>query len=327
MKSPSILITGAAGFIGFHLSRKLCKRGSSIIGIDNLNDYYDVELKKSRLSILESKENFSFVKMDIIDRPKLVELFRDNNIQSIVHLAAQAGVRYSIENPQAYIDTNVTGFLNILEICREFKLPYLVYASSSSVYGANRKLPFSELDVTDSPLSLYGATKKTNELMAYTYSHLFGFSTIGLRFFTVYGPWGRPDMALFKFTKAIINQIPMEVYNHGKHSRSFTYIDDIIESICCLMKKMDKMHKEFGKNTIFNIGGSQSVELMDYIHSIEEYIGKKAIIEYLPIQPGDVEKTEADTQALESFIDYSPQFTIEYGIPKFIDWYREYYQI
>ncbi len=327
MDSSSILITGAAGFIGFHLSNRLCHEGYNVIGIDNLNDYYDVNLKKSRLHILNSLDRFSFSQLDINNWSELVNLFKENEIKSIIHLAAQAGVRYSLENPHAYVDANIRGFLNILEICKKFKLTNLVYASSSSVYGAIETLPYSESDKTDSPISMYGVTKKSNELMAHTYSHLFGVTTVGLRFFTVYGPWGRPDMALFKFTKAILDEKPLNVYNNGKHSRSFTYIDDIIESMVRLLKKAEMKSTISGENLIFNIGGSQSIALMNYIKCIEDCLGKKAEIKYLPMQPGDVENTDADTNALEQYIGYSPQIPIEDGIPKFIDWYKKYYQI
>ncbi len=327
-----ILVTGVAGFIGYHLTHRLCENGYEVVGIDNLNDYYDVNLKENRLKQLEPLTvagKFTFIKMDIVHPASVQDLFRSHKFDAVVHLAAQAGVRYSLENPQSYIDSNITGFLNILEGCRFNQVSHLLYASSSSVYGGNRELPFSEFQMVDQPYSLYGVSKKANELMAHSYSHLFNINTTGLRFFTVYGPWGRPDMALFKFTRGIINGEELEVYNYGNHTRSFTYVDDIIEGIYRLLNKYlsDPHTKDTGKYRIFNIGGDHSVKLLDYIHEIEEYVGKKAKLKLLPLQLGDVEKTEADTKLLEMETEFIPHTQISEGIRYFIDWYKEYYHV
>lgn len=311
------LVTGAAGFIGFHVSQALLKRGDAVIGLDNLNDYYDPRLKLDRLSQLEAFPGFVFIKGDLVDYNLLTQLFRDAAINKICHLAAQAGVRYSLSNPFVYEQSNVLGFLNILEVCRHFKVD-LVYASSSSIYGGNTKTPFSIQDRTDHPISLYAATKKANELMAYTYHHLFGINCVGLRFFTVYGPWGRPDMALFKFTQAILAGNPIEVYNYGKMKRDFTYIDDIVDGVVAALD--DKFGYE-----IFNLGNSQPVELTYFIECIEKKLGRTAIKRHLPLQPGDVESTFADIEYSTEKLRFAPTTSIEEGISRFIDWYRAYY--
>ena len=328
MNNKHILITGSAGFIGFHLSLRLCQEDYHVLGIDNLNTYYDVNLKKDRLKILQDKfpDKFVFKKTDITDMKSLKSLQSEFEIFSVINLAAQAGVRYSIKNPREYIQTNIQGFSNILEFCKQFDIDNLIYASSSSVYGNNSSFPSREIDKTDMPTSLYGASKKSNELMAYSYSNLFKINTIGLRFFTVYGPWGRPDMALFMFTKNMIENKKINVYNNGKHSRSFTYIDDIIESIIRLYKKVSKDSKS-GSYNIFNIGGENSVKLMRYIEVIEKELDTKADINFLPKQLGDVIKSEADSSSLEKFISFKPATTIEHGIKQFINWYKEYYRI
>ena len=323
-----ILLTGVAGFIGFHLTKRLCEEGHEVIGIDNLNDYYSVQLKKDRLQQLDKFMQlglFEFYKLDIVDLAKLKTIFIDNKIDIIINLAAQAGVRYSLENPHEYIRTNIQGFMNILECCRYNNIRNLIYASSSSVYGSNTKLPFSESDRVDSPVSIYAASKKSNELMAHTYSHLFGLNSIGLRFFTVYGPWGRPDMALFKFTKKILEKSPIPLYNHGRHRRSFTYIDDIIESMIRLIDKTQGSGEGKKYSQIYNIGGEDSIELMDYIHEIEVVLGEQAIYENLPLQLGDVVSTEADSIRLEDEVGFSPSTSIQDGIQAFVDWYKEYF--
>ena len=327
MNNNFILVTGSAGFIGFHLANKLCENGFSVLGIDNLNSYYDVKLKEDRLDILSKNhpKNFIFKKIDITDMDSLNSIGKKYNITSIINLAAQAGVRYSIENPREYIQTNIQGFSNILEFCRDFNINKLIYASSSSVYGNNSSFPSREIDKTESPTSLYGASKKSNELMAYSYSHLFNINTIGLRFFTVYGPWGRPDMALFLFTKNILENKKIDVYNNGNHSRSFTYIDDIIESIFRLYKKTLNNSND-GSYNIFNIGGENSVELMHYIKAIENQLDIKAKLNFLPKQPGDVVKSESDSSSLEKFISFRPETSITYGIKEFIKWYKYYYK-
>ena len=325
MEKKTILITGCAGFIGYHLTKKL-KNNFLIIGVDNLNNYYDISLKNSRLKKLLKFDNFIFYKFDIKDKKKIKNVFSRYKINCIVHLAAQAGVRYSIENPQEYIDNNITGFLNILEFSKTYNIKNLIYASSSSVYGSNNEIPFIEKQKTDLPISFYGVTKKTNELMAYTYSKLYNIITIGLRFFTVYGPYGRPDMSYFSFTKSILNDEPISLYNFGKHMRSFTYIDDIITSIDLIINKVFE-NEISDKNLILNIGGSQSIQLKDYITCFEKELNKKAIINFVSLQPGDVIKTEADTHLLESLINFKPQISIEEGIPKFINWYKKYYEI
>ena len=322
-----ILVTGVAGFIGYHLAKRLLEEGYELAGLDNLNNYYDPQLKKDRLEQLINHPNFKFTKIDFTDQDKTRSFFKKQPFEQVIHLGAQAGVRYSLENPQAYIDANLTGFLNILEGCRQHNIRNVIYASSSSVYGCNIKSPFSENDRVEQPLSLYGASKIANEAMAHAYAHLYNIQMIGLRFFTVYGPWGRPDMALFLFTKSILNGEPIQVFNQGKHARSFTYIDDIIEAMFRLIKKTEAGSTKFEKNEIFNIGGSESVKLMRFIKIIENNLGLEANIEYLPLQPGDVEKTNSDNRKLESIVGYSPQIDIETGIKHFIEWYKKYYHI
>ncbi|MEY8191259.1 NAD-dependent epimerase [Peribacillus simplex] len=332
-----VLVTGAAGFIGSHLSKKLLTNGITVIGIDNLNDYYDVNLKKSRLSLIENK-NFYFEKTNLEDRENITAIFEKHMPDAVVNLAAQAGVRYSLENPHAYIESNIVGFTNILEACRHNKVGQLIYASSSSVYGANTNLPFSVHDNVDHPISLYAATKKANELMAHTYSHLYGLPTTGLRFFTVYGPWGRPDMALFLFTKAIINGEPIKVFNNGNMMRDFTYVDDIVESIFRLIQRKPEPNLEWsGKKPdpgtsyapykVYNIGNNNPVTLMEFINAIEEKLGIEAKKEFLPLQAGDVPETYADVEDLYRDINFKPQTDIKDGISNFIDWYREYYGV
>ena len=340
-----ILVTGAAGFIGFHLCSKLIKNGSKVIGFDNINNYYDQNLKKDRLKNLEkislnSKGEFTFVKGDLANKEDLKNIFNndyfDSKISLVINLAAQAGVRYSIENPSAYIDSNLVGFSNILELSKINNVDHFIYASSSSVYGGNKKLPFKEIDSVDHPVSLYAATKKSNELLAHTYSHLFQLPTTGLRFFTVYGPWGRPDMALFKFTKLILDKKPIRVFNHGKMIRDFTYIDDVIESIFLLLDKPPKSdgffdyknpkpNKSWAPYQIFNIGNSNPTKLTDYINSIEKHLGKKPKIIFEDLQPGDVEATFAETSSLEEFINFKPNTSIDEGIRNFVNWYVDYY--
>lgn len=333
-----ILVTGAAGFIGFHLCNSLLSLGHTIVGLDSINDYYDVNLKYARLkelgitstdynAVTESAlhgSRLNFIKLNLEDKDALFNLFETEKFDSVCNLAAQAGVRYSIENPFAYIDSNITGFINILEACRNYNVKRLVYASSSSVYGLNEKIPFSTEDSVDNPVSLYAATKKSNELMAHTYSHLFGIHTIGLRFFTVYGPWGRPDMAMFLFTDAIFNNKPIKVFNNGNLSRDFTYIDDIVEGVVATLLKDVKGAPLY---QLYNIGNSQPVKLMDFISEIEKVTGKEAVKDYLPMQPGDVEKTWADTSGLEKDFDYKPATPISTGVKNFVEWYRQYYNI
>ena len=321
-----ILVTGVAGFIGFHLTKRLCDEGHYVVGVDNLNDYYDVQLKKDRLAELDvfiESGLFDFQKIDIADLSYLEAIFNETKSDIVINLAAQAGVRYSLENPHEYIRSNVQGFMNILECCRHNNVSKLIYASSSSVYGGNAKLPFSESDRVDNPVSMYAASKRSNELMAHTYSHLFGLNTIGLRFFTVYGPWGRPDMALNIFTKNIIEGKPLQIFNNGKHSRSFTYIDDIVESILKLLN-IDGFEEKY---SIFNIGGENAIDLMDYISVIEDALSLKGMYEFLPMQLGDVEKTVSDSKKLEDIIGFSPKTDIKIGINKFVDWFRLYYKI
>lgn len=331
-----ILVTGAAGFIGFHVSRALCERGDVVLGIDNLNDYYNVSLKLDRLKLLEPLENFTFKKLDIADRDGMSSLFREQKFDRVVHLAAQAGVRYSLENPHAYADSNLVGFLNVLEGCRHTKVEHLVYASSSSVYGANETIPFSESDNVDHPVSLYAATKKANEAMAHSYSHLYGLPTTGLRFFTVYGPWGRPDMSPILFAKAITEGKPLKVFNYGKHRRDFTYIDDIVSGVIKSLDNTAEANQEwFGLEPdpassktpwrIYNIGNSQPVELLYYIECIEKALGKTTEKEMLPLQPGDVEHTYADVGGLYNAVGYKPKMEIENGVEKFIEWFIDYY--
>lgn len=335
-----ILITGSAGFIGFHLTLRLLegKIFESVVGLDNLNDYYDVSLKKDRLSILSEYDKFVFKQFSLENRENLLGLFREYEFDVVVNLAAQAGVRYSIKNPYSYIDSNINGFINILEGARHYKVKHLVFASSSSVYGANRAMPFSVHHNVDHPVSLYAATKKSNELMAHCYSHLYGLPCTGLRFFTVYGPWGRPDMALFKFTKNIINGEPIEVYNFGKMRRDFTYIDDIIEGVVRIIDKIPEGNKEWNASNpdpsssyapykIYNIGNNQPVELMDFVYAIEDALGIKAKIRFKEMQPGDVPETFADVDDLMNDVGFKPSTDLRVGILKFIEWYKKYYNI
>lgn len=331
----NILVTGSAGFIGYHLSKRLLDEGYKVIGIDNLNDYYDPQLKKDRLAQL-TNDNFTFIKSDLENSSVINQVFNEYKPKIVINLAAQAGVRYSLENPHAYVSSNVVGFMNILEACRHNKVEHLIYASSSSVYGANESKPFSTSDNVDHPLSLYAATKKSNELFAHTYSHLYGLPTTGLRFFTVYGPWGRPDMALFLFTKAIVNDEPINVFNHGDMMRDFTYIDDIIESIVRLTKRPAKGNPDWsGRNPdpsssnapykVYNIGNNSPVRLMDFIKAIENKLGKTAIKNYMPLQPGDVPETYANVDDLYRDIDFRPRTSIQDGVNNFVDWYLDYF--
>jgi len=352
-----ILVTGTAGFIGMHLAHHLLKRGDEVVGLDNINDYYDVRLKYGRLDesgIINAKEseyieynkliqskkydNYRFIKLDLQDHENIFKLFENENFDAVCNLAAQAGVRYSLTNPKSYMDSNILGFLNILEACRHFGVKNLSYASSSSVYGLNEKQPFSTHDSVNHPISLYAASKKSNELMAHTYSHLFGISTTGLRFFTVYGPWGRPDMAIFKFTKAIFEDKPIDVYNYGKMQRDFTYVDDIVEGIIRVIDNPAKLNEKFDpKNPdpasssapyrIYNIGKNEPVKLMDFIEALEEKIGKKAQKNMLPIQPGDVLSTYADVADLINDLGYTPKTSIKEGISNFVDWYKTFYNV
>ena len=334
----NVLVTGAAGFIGFHLIQRLHSAGYRITGIDNINDYYDVNLKNDRLDILRGLDHFSFEKIALEDKEGIDTLFARDKFDYVVNLAAQAGVRYSIENPYAYISSNINGFMNILEACRHNKVKHLVYASSSSVYGANTKMPFSVHDNVDHPMSLYAATKKSNELMAHTYSNLYGLPTTGLRFFTVYGPYGRPDMALFIFTKAILEGKPIDVYNHGKMRRDFTYIDDIVTGIERLIPHIPEPNPDwtgdhpdpassFAPYRVYNIGNNQPVELLTFIGAIEEALGKEAKKNMMPIQPGDVPATYADVDDLIREVDFKPSTSIHDGVRKFVEWYRAYYNI
>ncbi len=331
-----ILVTGSAGFIGSELSKKLLETGYDVIGIDNHNDYYDPKLKQDRLNRFINHLNYKHYKVDIEDYESLNDVFAKHNINTVINLAAQAGVRYSIENPQAYINTNIVGFGNILECCRHNKIRHLIYASSSSVYGLNTKMPFSTSHNVDHPLSLYAASKKANELMAHTYSNLYNLPTTGLRFFTVYGPWGRPDMALFKFTDAIVNDRKISIYNYGKHRRDFTYIDDIVEGLVKVLSSPAKSNVSWNSNNpdpssssapwrIYNIGNNAPVDLMDYITAIEKALGKKAKTELLPLQPGDVPDTYADVNQLISDFNYKPSMNVEEGVSKFVEWYIDYY--
>ena len=328
--SKEILITGSAGFIGFHLANRLLLEGYTVVGLDNLNNYYDVDLKKSRLSLLNEHKNFSFVHASLEDKTSIEKVFHEHDISTVINLAAQAGVRYSLENPDAYISSNIVGFLNILEACRHNDVQHLIYASSSSVYGANTKMPFSVQDHVDHPISLYAATKKANELMAHTYSYLYGLPTTGLRFFTVYGPWGRPDMALFKFTNAILKGETIKVFNDGNMKRDFTYIDDIVEGIIRLIHKKpegnkSKLHSSDAPYKVYNIGNNQPVELMKFIEVLEEKLGMKAAKEFLPLQAGDVPETYADVYDLMRDVGFKPKTKIEDGIERFVHWYKEYY--
>jgi UDP-glucuronate 4-epimerase len=331
-----VLITGAAGFIGFHVAERLLAQGHDVVGIDNLNDYYDVNLKLARLARIESQPNFRFIKLDLADRIGMAELFAREQFERVIHLGAQAGVRYSIDNPHTYADANLIGHLNVLEGCRQNGVGHLLYASSSSVYGLNRKTPFSTSDSVDHPVSLYAATKKANELMSHSYAHLYGLPTTGLRFFTVYGPWGRPDMALFKFTKAILEGKPIDVYNHGDMRRDFTYIDDIAEAVVRLMAVIPTRNPEWSRETgspaessapyrIYNIGNSQPVQLVEFIRQLEQALGVTAQMNLLPMQPGDVLETSADTSALEAVIGFKPRTDLQVGLAQFVAWYRGYY--
>ena len=333
-----VLVTGAAGFIGSHLSERLLARGDEVLGYDNLNAYYDPALKEARLARLTPQDGFSFVRASLEDRAALEAAFDDFRPQRVVNLAAQAGVRYSLENPHAYIESNIVGFLNILEACRHRGIEHLVYASSSSVYGANRKLPFAVEDSVDHPVSLYAASKKANELMAHTYSHLFGLPTTGLRFFTVYGPWGRPDMALFLFTKKILAGEPIDVFNHGHHTRDFTYVDDIVEGVIRTLDRVpgpDPAYDPLAPTPasslapyrVYNIGNHQPVQLLRYIEVLEDCLGRKAEKRLLPMQPGDVPDTEADVEALRRDTGYSPATPIETGVRRFVEWYRAFYEV
>ncbi len=332
-----VLITGSAGFIGFSLAIKLLKRNIEVIGIDNHNTYYDPKLKTARVSLLEKFKNYCHKKTDIADKESINDIFLKNRPNVVVNLAAQAGVRYSIENPYAYIESNINGYINILESCRHYEVQNLIYASSSSVYGSNTKMPFNIHQSVDHPLSLYAATKKSNELMAHTYSHLYDIPTTGLRFFTVYGPWGRPDMALFKFTKNIISKKPIEVYNYGKHKRDFTYIDDITEVISRVINMPAKPNKNWDSDKpdpgssrapwrVYNIGNNKPVDLMEYISAIENALGMKAKINFLPLQPGDVPTTYADVNELIKDFNFKPKTDVKDGIEKFINWYKEFYK-
>ena len=331
------MVTGAAGFIGAALTLRLLKRGDEVIGIDNLNDYYDTNLKLARLETILHYANFKFIKIDISDKTKIEALFENEKFDNVMHLAAQAGVRYSISNPHAYIDSNIIGFLNILEGCRNNKIKHFVYASSSSVYGANTKMPFSVHDNVDHPVSLYAASKKTNELMAHTYSHLYGLATTGLRFFTVYGPWGRPDMSLFKFTQNILEGKPIDVFNYGNHRRDFTYIDDIVEGVLRVIDNPAQKNNHWDGNCpdpgtslapyrIYNIGNNNPVSLLNFIETLEKCLGKEAKKTLLPIQQGDVPDTYADVSDLISDFDYKPDTILEIGVRNFVEWYKNFYR-
>ena len=332
------LVTGTAGFIGFHLARKLLAESGTVVGLDNVNDYYDVSLKEARLSILQQEKNFRFIRADLADRRAVEALFETERPEIVIHLAAQAGVRYSITNPHAYVDSNLVGFMNILEGCRRHQVRHLVFASSSSVYGANTKMPFSVHDNVDHPLSLYAATKKANELMAHAYAGLYRLPCTGLRFFTVYGPWGRPDMALFLFTQAILADRPIDVFNEGLMKRDFTYIDDIVEALVRVMRMKPQPDPSWDGDSpdpgtsyapyrVYNIGGSRPVRLMDFIGVLEKALGKEARKNMLPLQKGDVVATCADAQDLEDAVGFRPQVTVEEGIGHFVRWYREYYRV
>ncbi|MCS4265863.1 NAD-dependent epimerase [Serratia sp. BIGb0163] len=332
------LVTGAAGFIGFHVAERLLAAGHQVVGIDNLNDYYDVGLKIARLDLLADKPAFQFIKLDLADREGMAQLFAEHQFQRVIHLGAQAGVRYSLDNPLAYADSNLIGHLNVLEGCRHNKVEHLLYASSSSVYGLNRKLPFATEDSVDHPVSLYAATKKANELMSHSYSHLYGLPTTGLRFFTVYGPWGRPDMALFKFTKAILAGESIDVYNHGEMHRDFTYIDDIAEAIVRLQAVIPQANASWTVEQgspatssapyhVYNIGNSSPVKLMEYISALEQALGIEARKNMLPMQPGDVLDTSADTVDLYREIGFKPETSVEEGVKRFVEWYKSFYKV
>jgi len=345
-KNEPILVTGTAGFIGSHVARRLLDDGHTVVGLDNLNDYYDVNLKKARLARFSEHSNYTHVHADLADREAIEDLFAQYKPHRVIHLAAQAGVRYAAENPHVYVSSNVTGTLHILEGCRHHGVEHLVFASTSSIYGANTEMPFAEDQPTEHPLTLYAATKKANEMMAHSYAHLYNIPSTGLRFFTVYGPWGRPDMALFKFTNAILAGEPIQVFNYGRHKRSFTYIDDIVEGVVRILQKpptpMDgATNKRSDEQTnqpdpatsrvapyrIYNIGNEQSVELLRYIEVLEQNLGKKAEMEMLPLQPGDVPDTESSVAALSQAIGYEPKVAVEEGVKAFVDWYRDYYNL
>ncbi|WP_435106087.1 NAD-dependent epimerase [Arhodomonas sp. AD133] len=333
-----VLVTGAAGFIGYHVAERLLARGDEVVGLDNLNHYYDVALKEARLARLEMHGRFRFVRLDVADREGMAALFRHEGVERVIHLAAQAGVRYSIEAPEAYVDSNLVGFGNVLEGCRHHGVEHLVYASTSSVYGSHTKMPFSEHESVDHPLALYAATKKANELMAHSYSHLFALPTTGLRFFTVYGPWGRPDMALFKFTRAMLAGEPIDVYNYGHHQRDFTFIDDIVEGIVRVCDRTATPDPDWDSNApdpatssvpyrIYNIGNNRPVELTRYIEVLEQCLGVEAERNLLPLQPGDVPDTYADSSLLVRDVGYRPETSVEEGVRRFVDWYRDYYGV
>lgn len=333
-----VLVTGAAGFIGSHVAHHLLDRGDEVVGLDNLNDYYDVSLKEARLARLTPRDGFSFARLDLADRDGMAALFQAEGFDRVVNLAAQAGVRYSLENPHSYVDSNVTGFLNILEGCRHQGVEHLVYASTSSVYGAHTAMPFSVHEHVDHPLAIYAATKKANELMAHSYSHLFGLPTTGLRFFTVYGPWGRPDMALFLFTRKILAGEPIEVFNYGNHRRDFTFVEDIVEGVVRALDRPAQPNPDWdpalpdpassnAPYRVYNIGNSKPVELMRYIEVLEECLGRKAEMKMLPLQPGDVPDTYADTSDLERDAGYKPDTPVEEGVRRFVEWYRGYYGV
>ncbi len=332
----NVLVTGSAGFIGFHTSKRLLEEGHDVIGYDNVNDYYDPKLKESRLEILSDFDRFTFYRNDLEDESKVNQVIKKHHPQIVVHLAAQAGVRYSLVNPQAYIDSNIVGFFNILEGSREYEIDHLVYASSSSVYGLNEKMPFSTEDNVDHPISLYGATKKSNELMAHSYSHLYGLPTTGLRFFTVYGPWGRPDMALFLFTEAILRDKPIKVYNSGRMKRDFTHIDDVVDGLMRVINKPPGVSTNWNALVpdpassrapykVYNIGSNNPVKLMDFIEVLENHLGKKAQMDFLPMQPGDVPISHADADQLIEEFDFAPKTGIQQGIKSFVDWYKDFY--
>ena len=338
MTNKNYLVTGAAGFIGFYVAQRLSAEGHKVVGIDNLNDYYDVSLKQARLELLQRNPNFEFLAMDLTDRQGMSDLFAREKFDRVIHLAAQAGVRYSLDNPMTYVDSNLTGHMTILEGCRHNGVEHLVYASSSSVYGLNKKMPFSTSDSVDHPVSLYAATKKANELMSHTYSHLYDIPTTGLRFFTVYGPWGRPDMALFKFTKAIFENRAIDIYNNGDLSRDFTYIDDIVEGIVRIQNVIPQRNNAWDVESaspaessapyrIYNIGNGQPVQLLDFVAALESALGKSARKNFLPMQPGDVHATFADVQSLFDAIGYKPKVSVNEGVGRFVQWYRDFYQI
>ncbi len=335
-QSGPVLVTGTAGFIGSHVAHKLLDRGDRVIGLDNLSDYYDVNLKKARLARLTEREDYEHVQADLVDRQAIEALFEKHQPSRVIHLAAQAGVRYAATNPHVYTASNVTGTLHVLEGCRQYPVEHLVFASTSSVYGANTDMPFSEHHHTEHPLTLYAATKKANEMMAHSYAHLYGIPSTGLRFFTVYGPWGRPDMDLFLFTRAMLADEPIRVFNHGHHKRSFTYIDDIVEGVVRILDQPAAANPHWDSNQpdpatsnvpyrLFNIGNEQSVELLRYIEVLEECLGRKARMEMLPLQPGDVPDTEADVSALHTVTGHRPGVSIEQGVARFVEWYRDYY--